>query len=105
MDMAQLCSMTGDGPEVSALVFTLRRHFEHDATRDEVRSSVQEACAAMHADGVPPQTMLVALKAAVHSAALEARTVVGRDVFRTVTADLTPWMIEVCFRPVTHWRA
>jgi hypothetical protein len=97
--MMQPCSMTSDGPEVSALVSTLRRHFEHDATRDEVRLSVQEACAAMHADGVPPQTMLVALKTAVHMASLDARTVVGRDAFRTVTADLTPWMIEVCFRP------
>lgn len=90
--------MPSDETQVNALIFTLRRHFEHDATRDEVRFSVQDACSAMHADGVPPQTILVALKAAVHSAALDARTIVGRDVFRNVTAELTPWMIEVCFR-------
>ncbi len=97
--------MASDGSDVKALVFTLRRHFEHDATRDEVRSCVQQVCIAMHADGVPPQTMLVALKGAVQSAALDSRTAVGRDVFRKVTAELTPWMIEVCFRPTDRWRA
>lgn len=91
--------MTSDSPEVIALVATLRRHLEHDATRDEVRSAVKEACMTMHADGVPPQTMLVTLKSAVQSAALEARAVVNRDTLRAVTSDLTPWMIDVCFRP------
>jgi len=95
--------MTSDILEVTSLVSTLRRHFEHDATRDEVRASVKEACMAMHASGVPPQTMLVALKGAVQSAALEARTIVSRDALRAVTSDLTPWMIEVCFSPPGHW--
>jgi hypothetical protein len=85
--------------QLNALVFTSRRHFEHDATRDEVRFAVQDACAAMHADGVPPQTILVTLKAAVQTAALDARTVVARDAYRNLTAELTPWMIEVCFSP------
>lgn len=91
--------MTSDSPEVIALVATLRRHMEHDATRDEVRAAVKDACMAMYADGVAPQTMLVALKSAVQLAALEARTVVSRDTIRAVTSDLTPWMIDVCFRP------
>jgi len=90
--------MASDCPEVIALVSTLRRHLEHDATRDEVRSSVREACLAMRANGVPPQTMLVTLKAAVQTAAFEAHTPVSRDAIRAVTSDLTPWMIDVCFR-------
>ena len=52
---------------------------------------------AMHASGVAPQTMLVSLKMAVQAAALDARTIVGRDTIRNVTADMTPWMIDVCF--------
>lgn len=95
-------SMDSDIPDVVTLIATLRRHFENDATRDEVRSAVQEACLFMHAAGVPPQTMLVALKAAVQSAALEARTIVSRDALRGMTADLTPWMIDVCFSPPQH---
>jgi hypothetical protein len=91
--------MTSDNPEMIALVATLRRHLEHDASRDEVRSTVRSACLAMHASGLPPQTMLVTLKAAVHTAALEAHTPVSRDIVRAVTSDLTPWMIDVCFRP------
>jgi hypothetical protein len=95
--------MTSDSTEMIALVATLRRHLEHDATREEVRAAVTEACVAMQSDGVPPQTMLVALKAAVQAAALEAHSVVSRDAIRSVTSDLTPWMIDVCFRP--HERA
>jgi hypothetical protein len=34
---------------------------------------------------------------AVQSAALDAHTIVDRDVLRSLTADLTPLMIEVCF--------
>lgn len=96
--------MTGDSPDVGNLVSTIRRHFEHDATRDEVRSAVKEACMAMYASGVAPQTMLVTLKMAVQAAALEARTVVGRDALRSVTSDLTPWMIDVCFSPSSNWQ-
>ncbi|HXF24905.1 MAG TPA: hypothetical protein VN602_10320 [Gemmatimonadaceae bacterium] len=91
--------MASESPEVIALVATLRRHLEHDATRDEVSFAVKEACIAMQASGMPPQTMLVTLKAAVQTAALEARTPVSRDAIRAVTSDLTPWMIDVCFRP------
>jgi hypothetical protein len=91
--------MTSDSPEMIALVATLRRHLEHDATRDEVRSAVKEACVAMHSNCVPPQTMLVTLKAAVQTAAFEAHSPVSRDAIRAVTSDLTPWMIDVCFRP------
>jgi len=91
--------MTSDSQEVIALVATIRRHLEYDATRDEVRSAVREACMAMYANGVPPQTMLVTLKGAVQLAALEAHTVVSRDTIRALTSDLTPWMIDVCFRP------
>jgi hypothetical protein len=93
--------MVSDTPSVDALVAVLRRHFEHGATREEVRTAVREACLAMHARGVPPQTMLVALKTAVDSAALDARTIVGRDALRTITSELTPWMIDVCFSPPT----
>lgn len=96
--------MTSDSLEVINLVSTLRRHFEHDATRDEVRTAVKDTCMAMHAAGVPPQTMLVALKMAVQSAALDARTIVGRDALRSVTSDLTPWMIDVCFSPASNWQ-
>lgn len=96
--------MTSDSPDVSALVATLRRHFEHDATRDEVRSAVQDACMDMHAGGVAPQTMLVTLKTAVQSAALESRTIVSRDALRAVMSDLTPWMIDVCFSPPGRWQ-
>jgi hypothetical protein len=96
--------MTGDNPEVRVLVATIRRHFEQDATRDEVRTAVQTACKAMHDGGVPPQTMLVVIKTAVQSAALDARTPVARDSVRSVTSDLTPWMIEVCFSPSTRIR-
>jgi len=96
--------MTSDSRELSTLVHTLRRHFEHDATRDEVRSAVHEACLVMHASGVAPQTMLVRLKTAVQSAALEARTVVSRDALRAVTSDLTPWMIDVCFSSPSGWQ-
>ncbi len=102
--LVQPCSMISEGPDVGALVTTLRRHFEHDATRDEVRSAVRDACMAMYASGVAPQTMLVTLKLAVQSAALEARTVVARDALRSVTSDLTPWMIDVCFSPATNWQ-
>lgn len=102
--LVQPCIMTSDSPDVGTLVSTLRRHFEHDATRDEVRVAVKEACATMNASGVAPQTMLVALKMAVQSAALEARTVVGRDALRSVTSDLTPWMIDVCFNPSDNWQ-
>ena len=91
--------MTSDSPDIGTLVSIIRRHFEHDATRDEVRSAVKAACIAMSASGVAPQTMLVTLKMAVQTAALEARTVVGRDALRSVTSDLTPWMIDVCFSP------
>ncbi|MEO7218837.1 MAG: hypothetical protein ABI026_11640 [Gemmatimonadaceae bacterium] len=79
------------------LAETLRHHFEHDATRDEVHTAVRDVCMAMHASGVAPQTMLVSLKMAVQAAALDARTIVGPDTIRAVTADLTPWMIDVCF--------
>jgi MoxR-like ATPase len=96
--------MTAENPDVTPLVQTLRRHFERDATRDEVRSAVKDACVAMYAAGVAPQTMLVALKAAVHAAALEARTIVHRDDLRSVTSDLTPWMIDVCFSPAKSLR-
>jgi MoxR-like ATPase len=89
--------MTSDTPEVAALVSRLRRFFEHDATRDQVRQAVQDACMDMHAAGVAPQTMLVALKRAVQTAALEARNVVSREDLRAANSDLTPWMIEVCF--------
>jgi hypothetical protein len=96
--------MTSDRAEFGILVSTLRRHFEHDATRDEVRAAVKQACVIMRADGVAPQTMLVTLKTAVQSAALEARTAVGRDTLRTVTSDLTPWMIDVCFSSASWQR-
>ncbi|HWG33575.1 MAG TPA: hypothetical protein VN650_05365 [Gemmatimonadaceae bacterium] len=96
--------MASESPEVIALIATLRRHLEHDATRDEVSSAVKEACMAMLATGMPPQTMLVTLKAAVQTAAFEARTPVSRDAIRTVTSDLTPWMIDVCFRPQDRTR-
>jgi len=96
--------MTSNSREVIALVATLRRHLEHDATRDEVRAAVKDACMSMYAEGVPPQTMLVALKSAVQSAALEARTDVSRDTIRAVTSDLTPWMIDVCFRSTDRLR-
>ena len=89
--------MTSDIPGVAALVSTVRRFFEHDATRDEVRVSVQDVCMDMYAAGVAPQTMLVALKLAVRTAALEARSVVSREDLRAANSDLTPWMIEVCF--------
>jgi hypothetical protein len=98
-NLVQPCGMASESPEVIALVATLRRHLEHDATRDEVCFAVKEACMAMHATGMPPQTMLVTLKAAVQTAAFEARTPVSRDAIRAVTSDLTPWMIDVCFRP------
>jgi hypothetical protein len=91
--------MASDTPDVTPLVFTLCRHFEHDATRDEVRDAVQNACINMYAGGTPPQTMLVALKSAVQTAALEARTIVSRDTLRSITSELTPWMIGVCFGP------
>ncbi len=91
--------MTSDSPEVIALVATLRRYLEHDATRDEVRFAVKEACMAMYSTGVPPQTMLVTLKSAVQTAAFDAHTPVSRDAIKAVTSDLTPWMIDVCFRP------
>lgn len=91
--------MLRESREFTILVETLRRHFEHDATRDDVRSAVRGACMTMHASGVAPQTMLVALKMAVQSAALDARTIVGREALRSVTADMTPWMIDVCFSP------
>ena len=91
--------MTTDPPEITALVTVLRRHFEQDATRDEVRASVREVCAAMHEAGVPPQTMLVSLKSAVQSAAQEAHRPVARDALRNLVSELTPWMIEVCFDP------
>ena len=91
--------MTSDIPEVIALVATLRHHLEHDGTRDDVRDAVKKACLIMHANGVPPQTMLVTLKLAVQTAALEAHAPVSRDAIRAVTSDLTPWMIDVCFRP------
>jgi hypothetical protein len=97
--------MIRESQEISILVETLRRHFEHDATRDEVRSAVKEACLTMHAGGVAPQTMLVSLKMAVQSAALDARTIVGRDTIRSVTSDLTPWMIDVCFSRTGNWRS
>ncbi len=96
--------MTSDSPDITYLVSVLRRHFEHDATRDEVRTAVHAACMAMHAEGVPPQTMLVALKSAVQTAALEARTIVNRDALRAVLSDLTPWMIDVCFSPPGPWQ-
>jgi hypothetical protein len=96
--------MVTDSPDVTTLVFTLCRHFEHDATRDDVRCAVQNACIAMHAGGVPPQTMLVTLKTAVKSASLDARTIVSRDMLRALTSELTPWMIEVCFGPEERWR-
>ena len=97
--------MTSDSPDMTALVSILRRHFEHDAMRDEVRAAVHEACMAMKAQGVAaPQTMLVALKSAVQAAALEARTIVNRDALRAVTSDLTPWMIDVCFSPPGPWQ-
>lgn len=89
--------MIRESRQFTVLVETLRRHFEHGATRDDVRSAVREACMAMHASGVAPQTMLVSLKMAVQAAALDARTIVGRDTIRNVTADMTPWMIDVCF--------
>jgi MoxR-like ATPase len=89
--------MTSEIPVGAALVSTLRRFFEHDATRNEVRVSVQEACMEMHAAGAAPQTMLVTLKRALQMAALEARIVVSRDDLRAANSDLTPWMIEVCF--------
>lgn len=91
--------MASEIPDVTALVAVLRRHFEQDATRDEVRVVVHDACMVMHAGGVAPQTMLVTLKDAVQSAALEARTPVSRDALRALTSDLTPWMIDVCFAP------
>jgi MoxR-like ATPase len=91
--------MTGDNPDVRPLVVMLRRHFEHDATRDDVRLAVRDACLEMHAAGVAPQTMLVTLKAAVQAAVLDARAAVARDTIRSVTSDLTPWMIDVCFGP------
>lgn len=94
--------MASDSPDVTTLIATLRRHFEHDATRDEARSSVQDVCMAMHAAGIPPQTMLVELKAALQKAAMEARTVVSRDALRGTNSDLTPWMIEVCFNRPGH---
>lgn len=97
-------SMIGDSVEVGALVAMLRRHFEHDATRDDVRLAVRDACMAMHASGVAPQTMLVALKMAVQSAALDACTIVPPDTLRSVTSDLTPWMIDVCFGPRSNWQ-
>ena len=96
--------MIGDNPDVGALVVMLRRHFEHDATRDDVRAAVRDACMEMHAAGTPPQTMLVALKMAVQAAALDAHTIVARDTIRSVTSDLTPWMIDVCFSPRSTWQ-
>ena len=96
--------MISDSVEVDALVVMLRRHFEHDATRDDVRLAVRDACKAMHARGVAPQTMLVTLKMAVQSAALDARTIVPQDSLRSVTSDLTPWMIDVCFGPQATWQ-
>ncbi|MEO7102309.1 MAG: hypothetical protein ABI311_03150 [Gemmatimonadaceae bacterium] len=96
--------MIGDDQDVRGLILTLRRHFEHDATREEVRLAVRDACMAMHASGAPPQTMLVTLKMAVQTAALDARTIVARDTIRSVTSDLTPWMIDVCFRPTRNWQ-
>jgi hypothetical protein len=96
--------MIRESQEITFLVETLRRHFEHDATREEVRVAVTDACIAMHAGGVAPQTMLVSLKMAVQSAALDARTIVGRDTIRSVTSDLTPWMIDVCFSRPRNWQ-
>lgn len=91
--------MSSKHPGVDSLVGVLRRHFERDATRNEVRASVRDVCSEMHEAGVPPQTMLVALKAAVQTAAQEARAPVARDELRLLMSDLTPWMIEVCFDP------
>ncbi len=90
--------MTSDSPDVIALVARLRSHLELGASREEVRDAVKQACKTMHADGVPPQTMLVTLKTAVQAAAMEARVDVSREMVRAVTSDLTPWMIDVCFR-------
>lgn len=100
----QPCGMIGENTDVRALVVMLRRHFEHDATREEVRLAVRDACMAMHAAGVPPQTMLVTLKNAVQTAALDAHVTVSRDTIRAITSDLTPWMIDVCFRPTSNWQ-
>lgn len=96
--------MTTDLPDVSPLIAVLRRHFDHDATRDEVRASVREVCTAMHDAGIPPQTMLVALKSSVQAAAQDAHRPVARDELRDLISELTPWMIEVCFdpRPLRH---
>lgn len=97
--------MLRESREFTILVETLRRHFEHSASRDDATRAVRDACMAMHASGVEPQTMLVSLKMAVQSAALDAHTIVDRDVLRSLTADLTPLMIEVCFdgrRPGRH---
>lgn len=91
--------MASENRDVTALVAVLRRHFEQDATRDEVRMIVHETCMVMHAGGVAPQTMLVALKGAVQAAALEAHAPVSRDALRALTSDLTPWMIDACFAP------
>ncbi len=91
--------MERDQADVASLILVLRRHFEQDATRDDVRASVRESCNRMHDRGVPPQTMLVALKAAVQNAALDARTPVSREAFRGLISELTPWMIDVCFAP------
>jgi hypothetical protein len=91
--------MASDTPDLNSLVSATRRHFEQTATRAEVRMAVQDACHLMHSAGVPPQTMLVALKTAVQLAALDARTIVSRDALQSVTSDLTPWMIDVCFSP------
>jgi hypothetical protein len=96
--------MVSESPSVTALVSVIRRYFEHDATRDEVRVAVHEVCLVMHSGGIAPQTMLVTLKAAVQTAALEARAPVSRDSLRAVTSDLTPWMIDVCFSPESSIR-
>ena len=96
--------MASDQPDVSSLVTVLRRHFEQDATRDEVRISVRDACQAMHDSGVPPQTMLVSLKSAVQAAAQDAHRPVARDALRNLISELTPWMIEVCFDPQPRGR-
>ena len=91
--------MIGDSQEVRTLVATLRRHFEQEATRAEVRAAVHDACLSMHGADVPPQTMLITLKAAVQSAASDSSVAVSRELLRATNSDLTPWMIDVCFRP------
>ena len=94
--------MRPDSQDVRTLVATLRRHFEQGATRADVRAAVHDACLSMHGAGVPPQTMLVVLKAAVQSAASDSSVIVSRELLRSTNSDLTPWMIDVCFSPASQ---